>query len=95
MLRLVFLVTANILFVVAVLLIELINTSLSSGGLLCSSVERMALGADFDVDLRLCRTGNECVAAVACNSSLIILGLNRSFHDFPPYLSTRAVKPPE
>ena len=90
-----FAVTAIVLVVVAVLLIELINTSLGSGSLLCACVERMALGADFDVDLRLCGTGNECVAAVACHSSLIILGLNRSFHDFPPYLSTRARKPPE
>ena len=76
------LVTAIILLVVAVLLIELINTSLSSGSLLCACVERMALGADFDVDLRLCGTCNECVSAVAGNGSLIILGLNRSFHDF-------------
>ena len=83
--------TAIVLLVVAVLLIELINTSLSGGSLLCASVERVALGADFDVDLRLCGTGNECVAAVACHSCLIILGLNRSFHNFPPYLSTRAV----
>ena len=84
-----------ILLCVAVFLVELIDTSLRSGSLLRASVERMALGADFNVDLRLCGTGNECVAAVACHSSLIILGLNRSFHDFPPYLSTRARKPPE
>ena len=57
-----FAVTAIVLVVVAVLLIELINTSLGSGSLLCACVERMALGADFDVDLRLCGTGNECVA---------------------------------
>ena len=69
-----FAVTAIVLVVVAVLLIELINTSLGSGSLLCACVERVALGADFDVDLRLCGTGNECVAAVACHSSLIILG---------------------
>ena len=49
-----FAVTAIVLVVVAVLLIELINTSLGSGSLLCACVERMALGADFDVDLRLC-----------------------------------------
>lgn len=85
------LLTAIVLFVVAVLLIELINTSLSSGSLLCAGVERVALGADFNVDLRLCGTGNECVAAVAGHGSLIILGLNRSFHNFPPYLSTRAI----
>ena len=83
--------TAIVLLVVAVLLIELINTSLSGGSLLCVCVERMALGADFDVDLRLCGSGYECVAAVAGHSCLIILGLNRSFHDFPPYLSTRAI----
>ena len=81
-LRLVFLVTAIILFVVAVLLIELINTSLSSGGLLCSSVERMALGANFDVDFRRCGTGHESVAAVAGYSCLIILGMNSLSHFF-------------
>jgi hypothetical protein len=37
----------------------------------------MALGADFDVNLRLCGTGYERVAAVAGNGCLIILGMNR------------------
>ena len=74
-----------------VLSVELIDTTLGCCSLLCAGVERVALGADFDVDLRLCGSGYECVAAVAGHSCLIILGLNRSFHDFPPYLSTRAI----
>ena len=78
--------TAIVLLVVAVLLIELIDTSLSSGSLLCAGVERVALGADFDVDLRRCGSGHECIAAVAGNSCLIILGMNSLSHDFPPYL---------
>jgi hypothetical protein len=77
-----FVVTANNLVVVAVLLIELINTSLSSGSLLCAGVERVALGADFNVDLRLCGTGNKGIAAVAGHGSLEILGMDRFFHDF-------------
>ena len=70
-------ITAILLLAVAVLLVELIDTTLSSGSLLCAGVERMALGADFDVNLRLCGTGYESVAAVAGNGCLIILGLNR------------------
>ena len=70
-------ITAILLLAVAVLLIELIDTTLSSSSLLRAGVERMALGADFDVNLRLCRTGYESVAAVAGNGCLIILGLNR------------------
>ena len=36
------------------LLIELINSTLSGSSLLVSGVERMALGTDFHVNLRLC-----------------------------------------
>ena len=66
----------------AVFLIELINTSLGSGSLLCACVERVALGADFDVDLRLCGTGNKRIAAVAGHGRLKILGMDRFLHDF-------------
>ena len=45
-------ITAILLLAVAVLLVELIDTTLSSGSLLCAGVERMALGANFDVYLR-------------------------------------------
>jgi hypothetical protein len=46
----------------------------------------MALGANFDVDLRRCGAGHEGVAAVAGDSCLIILGMDSLSHDFPPYL---------
>ena len=69
-----------------VLSIELIDTTLGCCSLLCAGVERVALGADFDVDLRRCGSGHECIAAVAGNSCLIILGMNSLSHDFPPYL---------
>ena len=71
-----------ILLCVAVFLVELIDTSLRSSSLLGACVERMALGADFNVDLRLCGTGNECVATVAGHGCLIILGMDRSFHAY-------------
>ena len=38
----------------AVLLIELIDTSVGPCALLLSRIERMALGADLDVDIFLC-----------------------------------------
>ena len=76
------LITALILLGIAVLLVELIDTSLSSGSLLCACVERVALGADFNVDLGLCGTCDKCVAAVAGHGRLKILGMDRFLHDF-------------
>ena len=69
-----------------ILSVELINTTIGSCCLLSARVERMALGANFDVDLLRSGAGYESVAAVAGYSCLIILGMDSLSHDFPPYL---------
>ena len=66
----------------AVLAVELVNTSASSCSLLLSCVERMALGANLHVDVLLCRTCYELVAAVADNLCLIISWMDSFLHDF-------------
>ncbi len=59
----------------AVLLIELINTSVGPGALLLSRIERMALGTDLNVDIFLCRTYNKCITAVTGYGCLMICGM--------------------
>ena len=65
-----------------ILTIELLNTSLSGSLLLLASIEGMALGADLNVNLRLCRTCHEFIPTVAGNLCLIILRLNVFSHLF-------------
>ncbi len=64
-----------------VFLVELLNTSAGLRSLLLAGVERMALGADLHMDLRLGGSGNELVAAVASHLALIVLGLDFLLHD--------------
>ena len=71
-----------VLFVNAVLLVELIDTSVSSCRFLLSCVERMAFGTNFYVDILFCRTCYECVTAVTCNCCLIIIWMDSFSHDF-------------
>ena len=66
----------------AILLVELFDTSTSLVSLLLSSIEWMTLRTDFYVDLRLCRTCNECVSTVAGNGCLIIIWMDSFSHDF-------------
>ena len=61
-------------------LVELLDTSASLSCLLLSGVERMAFGADFNVDILLGRTGNKRVAAVASYSCLIIFRMDSFAH---------------
>ena len=68
----------------AVLAVELINTSASLSRFLLAGIERMALGANFNVDLRLCGACHECVAAVACYSCLIVIRMDSLFHVLSP-----------
>ena len=63
-----------------VLLVELIYTTTSLGSFLLAGVERMALGADFYVDLRLGRTGHKSVSAVAGYGCLIVLRMYSFSH---------------
>ena len=46
----------------------------------------MALGADFYVDIFLCRTCYKCVATVAGNGCLIIIRMDSFLHDFHLFL---------
>ena len=66
----------------AVFLVKLINTSAGSRCLLLSCVERMALWADFYVDVLLCRTCRKCISTVAGNSCLMVCRMDSLFHDF-------------
>ena len=65
------------------LLIELINSTLSGSSLLVSGVERMTLGTNFHVNLRLCRTGHKSVSTVASYRCLIVAWMNVFSHIFP------------
>ena len=64
----------------AVLLIELLNTSIGSRCLLLTSIERMAFGAYFYVNLGLCGAGHESIATVTGHSRLIVLGMDSFLH---------------
>ena len=66
----------------AVFLVELIDTTACRSSFLLTGVERMALRANLYVDLFLGGTGNELVAAVAGNLSLIISWMDSFSHDF-------------
>ena len=66
----------------AVFLVEFINTSTSLSSFLLSCVEWMALGADFYVDVLLCRSCYKCVSTVTSYSSLIIIWMDTFAHDF-------------
>lgn len=69
-----------------VLLVELIDTATNLASLLSSGIERMALGANFDVDAFLGRSGYEGVTTVAGNGCLIVIRLNIFAHDFHLFL---------
>ena len=63
-----------------ILLVESVDTALGCDGLLGAGVERMALGANFYVDLGLCGAGHKSIATVACYGCLIILRMNILLH---------------
>ena len=69
----------------AVLLIELIDTSVGSCALLLSCVERVALGTDFYVNVFLGRTCYESIAAVTGYGCLIICGMDSFLHLDSPH----------
>lgn len=64
----------------AVFLIELIDTTTCLSSLLCTCVERMALRTNLHVDALLGGTCNKSIAAVAGNSSLVIIRMYSLFH---------------
>jgi hypothetical protein len=79
-------VTIGLFVIETVLLVELLDPSASLVSLLLSGIERMALGANFDVDVFLGRTGYKCVATVASYGCLIVIRMDSLTHDFHLFL---------
>ena len=63
-------------------LVEALNTSAGVDQLLLTSVERMALGANFDVDLGLGGTSLDDVAACAGDGAVNVVRMDTLFHSF-------------
>ena len=63
-------------------LVEALNTSAGVNQLLLTSVERMALGANFDVDLGLGGTSLDDVAASAGDGAVNVVRMDTLFHSF-------------
>ena len=63
-------------------LVEALNTSAGVNQLLLASVERMALGANFDVDLRLGGTSLDHIAACAGDGAVNVIRMDTLFHSF-------------
>ena len=61
-------------------LVETINTSTSVNQLLLAGIERVALGADFNLDVLLSGTGSKHVATSAADCRLTVLGMDAFFH---------------
>jgi len=69
---------------IAVFLIEFVHTAGAIHDLLFSSVERVALRANFDVEFGFAhgRFSGEFVAARAGNIDFVVVGMNFRFHGF-------------
>ena len=63
-------------------LVEALNTSASVNQLLLTSVEGMALRANFDVDLGLGGTSLDDVAACAGDGAVNVVRMDTLFHSF-------------
>ena len=63
-------------------LLEAVHTSTAVHQFLLAGIERMALRADFDLQLRLDGAGFERLAAHATDDRLAILGMDLFLHDF-------------
>ena len=66
-------------------LVEALNTSAGVNQLLLTSVEGVALGANFDVDLGLGRTSLNDVAASASDGAVNVVRMDTLFHSFSPH----------
>ena len=62
--------------------VEAVHASAGIDQLLLARVERMALGADFHVDLGLGGAGLDDVAARAGDGAVNVLGMDTLFHSF-------------
>ena len=67
---------------IAVALLELIHTTAGVHQLLLAGVERVALGANFNLQLLLGRAGREGLAAHAAHDRLAVLGMDAFLHCF-------------
>jgi hypothetical protein len=63
-------------------LIEALNTSAGIDELLLAGIERVALGANFDVDLRLGAARLDHVAAGTGNGAVNVIRVDTLFHSF-------------
>jgi hypothetical protein len=63
-------------------LVEALNTSAGVDQLLLASVEGVALGANFDVDLGLGRTSLNDVAASTSDGAVNVVRMDTLFHSF-------------
>ena len=65
-----------------VLVAELLDAACGVHDLLGAGIERMALGADFNVQVRFahCGAGLELVAAAACHCDLFVFWVNGGSH---------------
>ena len=61
-------------------LVETINTSTGVNQLLLAGIERVALGANFNTDVLLGRTGSKGVTAGAANGGLLVVRMDAFFH---------------
>ena len=61
-------------------LVEAINTSTGVNQLLLAGIERVALGADFNLNVLLGRTSGKDIAASAADGSLFVLGMETFLH---------------
>jgi hypothetical protein len=66
----------------SVFVAELLDAACGVNDLLCAGVERVALGAHFDVQIRFAHSGAglELVAAAACHCDLFVFWVNGGFH---------------
>ena len=71
---------------IAVALLELVHAAAGNHQLLLAGVERVALGADFNLQLLLGGAGGECFTAYAANDCLTVLGMDAFLHCFSPLL---------
>lgn len=62
------------------LLLESVYTSACVNKLLLACKERVALGADFYLDVRLCGTSFDYVTASALDSSSLVAGMDTFLH---------------
>ena len=67
---------------IAVALLELVHAAAAVYQLLLAVEERVALGADFNLQLLLGRAGGEGLAAYAADDCFAVLGMDAFLHDF-------------